>query len=72
MPSASYINGLTCQTFLTAHVDPQRVFSALSTLIVERDDGPCQVGLHDGAPGFETRAFAEAVAVREGRHAPVP
>jgi hypothetical protein len=38
MPSASNINDLDCQTSLTAHVDPQRVFPALSTLIVERDE----------------------------------
>jgi hypothetical protein len=63
MPSASNINGLNCQTTLTALVDPQRLFPALSTLI----DGPHQIGI---APGlFPTRRHAEAVAIREARHA---
>jgi len=28
--------------------------------IVQRDDGRFQIGLHDDAPSFETRAFAAA------------
>ena len=37
------------------------------------DGGRFQIGLHDDAASpFETRRFAEAVAVREGRHAPIP
>lgn len=65
MPSASNINDLDCQTSLMAHVDPQRLFPALSTLIVERDDGRHQAGLRDDAAGpFETRRLAEAVALR--------
>jgi hypothetical protein len=39
-------------------------------LIIERDDGRYQIGLHDDAPGpFPSRRFAEAVAIREARHA---
>jgi hypothetical protein len=40
-------------------------------LIIERDDGRYQIGLHDDAPGpFESREFAEAVAAQgEGRDA---
>jgi hypothetical protein len=30
--------------------------------IIQRDDGRWQIGLHDDGPGFETRAFAAAVA----------
>jgi hypothetical protein len=49
--------------------DPQRVFPALSNLIVERDDGRFQIGLRCNAPAkFERRAFAEALA-GEVRHA---
>jgi hypothetical protein len=32
MPSASDINALGCQTILTARIDPQRVFPAVSNL----------------------------------------
>jgi hypothetical protein len=70
MPSASSPNALDCQTSTKAHFDAQRVFPALSNLILERDDGRFQIGLVDDAPGpFETRRFAEAVAFREARDA---
>jgi hypothetical protein len=39
--------------------------------LIERDDGRFQIGLHDDAPSFETRAFAQSVATsghRERRH----
>jgi hypothetical protein len=39
MPSANNINDLNCQTILTAHFDTQRIFPALSNLIVVCDDG---------------------------------
>ena len=32
-------------------------------LIVERDDGKFSISLEDDAPGFESRRFAEAVAL---------
>jgi hypothetical protein len=32
-------------------------------LIVERDDGKFAIGFDDDAPGFESRRFAEAVAL---------
>jgi hypothetical protein len=67
MPSASNINGLNCQTDLKVHFDQQRVFPALSNLIVERDDGLFEIGFGDNAAGpFETRTFAAAVASRGG------
>jgi hypothetical protein len=63
MPSASNINSLNCQTDLKVHFERQRVFPALSNLIVERDDGLFDLGLGENAPGpFPTRHFAEAVA----------
>jgi hypothetical protein len=74
LPSASIFNGLDCQTNVKAHFDPQPLFPALSNLIVERDDGRFQIALapHSAGP-LETRAFAQAVAAREGsHHAPVP
>jgi hypothetical protein len=72
MASASNINALNCQTSTKAHIGAQRVFPALSNLIVQRDDGRFQIGLRCDAPGpFETRAFAEAVA-GEVRHARTP
>jgi hypothetical protein len=65
MPSTSIFNILNCQPNVKAHFDPQRVIPALSNPIVERDDGRFQIGLHDDASGpFETRCFAEAVAIR--------
>jgi hypothetical protein len=33
-------------------------------MVIERDDGRWATGLHDDGPGFETRSFAESVAVR--------
>jgi hypothetical protein len=60
MPSASIFNDLNCQPDVWAHFDPQRVFPALSNLIVERDDGFFQIDLRCNAPGpFEIRAFAQ-------------
>jgi hypothetical protein len=32
--------------------------------VFERDDGRYQIGIADDAPAFESRAFAEQVAVR--------
>ena len=49
MPSASNMNSLNCQTDLKVHFDQQRVFPALSNLIVERDDGLFDLGLGENA-----------------------
>jgi hypothetical protein len=39
-------------------------------LVVERDDGMFQVGLHEDAAGpFQTRDFAQAIVDGEGPHA---
>ena len=66
LPRASNLNTLNCQTDSKVHFDAQRVFPALSNLIVERDDGLFDLGLGENAPGpFPTRYFAEAVANRE-------
>ena len=44
--------------------------SPAAALIVQRDDGRYQIGIPDDAPGpFESRQFAEAVAIR-GRAPP--
>jgi hypothetical protein len=70
MPSVSIFNNLNCQPNVKAHFEPQRVFPALSNLIVERDNGKYQIGLRGDAPGpFETRRHTESVAVREVRRA---
>jgi hypothetical protein len=37
----------------------------VSPLVVERDDGRWATGVHDDGPGFESRAFASAVAARQ-------
>ena len=42
--SVSDFSALHCQTPAKAHIDAQRVFPALSNLIVQRDDGRCQIG----------------------------
>jgi hypothetical protein len=69
MSSASVFNYLNCQPDPKVHFDQQRVFPALSNLIIERNDERFQIGLRCDAPGkFERRAFAEAVA-GEVRHA---
>jgi len=40
-------------------------------IIVQRDDGRWQIGLHDDAPGpFESRQFAQAIAARTPTRAP--
>jgi hypothetical protein len=47
----------------------KQVRGAFPPLIVERDDGRFQIGLHDDAPGpFPTRSFAQSV-IREAHHA---
>jgi len=70
LPRANNFSGLTCQTSPIAQIDPQRLFPALSNLIVERDDGKFAIGLEDDAPGFESRRFAEAIAAQEPRRRP--
>jgi hypothetical protein len=65
LPRANNFSGLKCQTSPSAQIDPQRLFPALSNLIVERDDGMFAIGWHDDADGpFESRRFAESVAAR--------
>jgi hypothetical protein len=69
LPRVKNFNDLNCQTSAKVQFDPQRVFPALSNLIVERNDGRFQICLRCDAPGkFERRAFAEALA-GEVRHA---
>jgi len=67
LPRAKNFNDLNCQTSAKVQFDPQRVFLALSNLIIERDDERFQIGLRCDAPGkFERRAFAEALAGEVG------
>jgi hypothetical protein len=49
-PSSPIFKGLDCQPDLKAHFDQQRVFPALSNLIVERDDREVQFGPVPNAP----------------------
>lgn len=59
-PSASIFNDLNCQPDVRAHFDPQRVFPALSNLIVERDDGRFQIDPRCNMPRpVEMHAFAQ-------------
>jgi hypothetical protein len=62
LPRANNFSGLKCQTSASAQIDPQRLFPALSNLIIQQDDGWCSIGLADDAPGFPSRRFAESVA----------
>jgi hypothetical protein len=52
---------------------PEKAFPDVgspASLIVERDDGMFQIGWHEYAAGpFQTRDFAQAVAIGEGQHA---
>ena len=73
LPRASNFNDLSCQPDVTVPFDPQRVFPALSNLIVERDGGRYQIGGlgYDAPSPFETHGFAESAATEVSNAAPL-